>query len=253
MAETFTQLLTSSQLQSGCLFPALERLELNNVSSNNDINLTAYGELRELVIRNCRFHENLRTPPSLEAFTLQGNFANTYPRPEEIKMPAENIHTLYVKGSESIKFLTYARRQGLSSANLRNITIADFVTFNNFAGRFVRNDLAMLHTYAGDGVFDRVTHLSLQDDNIIDGDYAVLHKLFFAIEHLELETPQITDSFISDLIRMPGSRIKSILLRNCMSVPLEVVEWCKARDVRVTIVRQSARPGKVDGHRIRFE
>lgn len=187
---------------------------------------------------NCNFRQTLRTPPTLAAFTLTGNFADTYPRPEEIKMPAENLHTIHVKGTESIKFLTYARRQGLSSARLKTLTISSFVTFGNYAGRFLRNDLEMLHTYAGDGVFEGVDSLGLQDDNIVDGDYAILHRLFAGVEHLDIEAPQITDAFVSDLQRSPRSRIKTITLRNCPNVPPEVIEWSRARNVKVTMVRE---------------
>lgn len=240
-------------MQSGCLFPVLERLELTSVSSNNDVNLAEYLELKHLSLRNCHFHENLRTPPSLESFTLCGNFANTYPRPEEIKMPADNLHTVNVQGTESIKFLTYARRQGLSNRKLRNVTIADFVTFNNFAGRFLRNDLEMLHTYAGTGVFDCVQYLGLQDDNIVDQDYVILHRLFSVVEHLDIEASQITDSFVGDLQRSPNSRLKTVTLRNCTNVSLEIVEWSRARGVKVNIVRQSAQRKINDGRRVRFD
>lgn len=204
-------------------------------------------------MHNCNFRYNLRTPPGLESFTLTGNFADTYPRPEEIKMPADNLHTINVKGIESIRFLTYARRQGLSSTKLKHLTIASFVTFNNFAGRFLRNDLEMLHTYAGDGVFDGVEFLGLQDDNLVDRDFAILHKLFSSVEHLDIEAPQITDAFVSDLQRSPRSRIKTITLRNCVNVPLDIVEWSRIRNVKVNIVRQSLQPSTNNGRRIRYE
>lgn len=168
-------------------------------------------------------------------------------------MPADNLHTIYVKGTESIRFLTYARRQGLSSTKLKNLTIANFVTFNNFAGRFLRNDLEMLHTYAGNGVFDGVEFLGLQDDNIVDGDYVILHKLFSSVEHLDIEAPQITDAFVSDLQRSPRSHIKTMTLRNCANVPLEIVEWSRIRNVKVNIVRQSLQPKTNDGRRLRYE
>lgn len=168
-------------------------------------------------------------------------------------MPAENLHTVNVQGTESIKFLTYARRQGLSNQKLRNVTIADFVTFSNLAGRFLRNDLEMLHTYAGTGVFDCVQQLGLQDDNIVDQDYHILHRLFSVIEHLDIEAPQITDSFVSDLQRSPNNRIKTIILRNCTNVSLEIVDWSRARGVEVSIVRQSAQKKTNDGRRVRYD
>lgn len=168
-------------------------------------------------------------------------------------MPADNLHTVNVHGTESIKFLTYARRQGLSSQKLRNVTIADFVTFTNLAGRFLRNDLEMLHTYAGTGVFDCVQYLTLQDDNIVDQDHVVLHRLFSSIEHLDIEAPQITDSFVSDLQRSANNRIKTITLRNCTNVSLEIVGWSRARDVKVNIVRQSVQKRTHDGSRVRYD
>lgn len=238
---------------NGCLFPLLQRLELNNVSSNKDVNLADYLELKHLSLRNCLFRQTLRTPAGLESFTLCGNFADTYPRPEEIRMPADNLHTVNVQGTESIKFLTYSRRQGLSNQKLRNVAIADFVTFTNLAGRFLRNDLEMLHTYAGTGVFDRVQHLSLQDDNIVDQDYVILHRLFSSVEHLDIEAPQITDSFVSDLQRSANNRIKTITLRNCTNVSLEIVGWCRARDVKVSMIRQSAQKKTLDGRRVRYD
>lgn len=239
-------------MQSGCLFAALERLDLTNVTSDKDIDLTKYSNLKHLGISSCLLHENLRTPPGLESFTLRGKFANTYPRPEEIKMPASNLHAINVAGTESIKFLTYARGQGLSNAKLRDLTIADFLTFNNFAGRVWRNDLSMLQTYAG-GVFDRVESLGLHDDNIADKDYEIVHHIFPHIQYLDIGAAQITDAFVGDLLRCPGSKITTILLRNCHSVPQKIVEWCAARNVQVSVVRDSYSSMTDQGRRIQYE
>lgn len=205
------------------------------------MNLSAYPKLRDLTLEHASIDDryNLRTPPSLVRFTLCGVFANVYPRPEEIKMPATNLATVVVNGPSSIRFLAYAIRQGLNKACLRHLSISDFITYSNVGGRFIENDLNLLRSIPGYDALQNIEVLILKDDNVCDSDFHAVSTLFPAVQHLELESSRITEGFVSDMIQRPDSKIHTVVLRNCTAVSQTIIKFSKVRNVEVKFTRQA--------------
>lgn len=167
-------------------------------------------------------------------------------------MPAAGLHTISVKGPDSIRFLAYSIRQGLSKSVLRSLSISDFVTYSNIAGRHIGNDLDLLHSISGTEALEDVDFLALKDANIRDIDLTVIHSLFPAFRHLDLEAPEITESFVSELLRLPDTKVQTITLRNCSNLSPDVVRWSKLRNVDVKLVRQSRLDDVLGGRRVRY-
>ena len=248
-----TSLISRQLPDNQCLFPQLESLELVNLVVVTQLNLSTYTNLRHFALRNASIDDRyqLRTPSCLECFTLEGPFANVFPQPEEIKFPAQNLTTISVKGSDSIRFLAYAIRQGIQSSRLRHLSITDFVTYTNVAGRFFENNLELLLSIPGKEALQEVEVLALRDDNIGNADHTPVLKLFPNVRHLDLESPRITEEFVSELIKRKENKLETVNLRNCTSVSQSIVAWSKARKVDVKFIRQSLSDAG-GGRRVRY-
>jgi len=235
-------------------FPNIEELQLGNITIDSALDLSQCTQLKELSLRKASINEqcNLRTPRGLGCFILDGPFANVFPSPEEIKMPAAAFHTISVKGSDSIRFLAYAIRQGLSDAVLRNLSISDFVSYSNVAGRHIGSDLDLLRSIPGTDVLNNVEVLAIKDDNIRDTDLTVIRSLFPTFRHLDIEAPEITEAFVSELVKLSGSKLQTITLRNCIKISTDILRWCKLRDVDVKMVRQSRPEDLFGARRVRY-
>ncbi|KAK5091724.1 hypothetical protein LTR05_001909 [Lithohypha guttulata] len=238
-----------------CIFPNLEHFGLTGANVLGQLDLSTYTKLKHLCLRNVHIseHDNLRTPPSLEAFTLEGHFANIFPNPEEIKFPTNNLTTINTTGEESIRFLAYAIRQGLNKAKFRTLSISNFITNNYVAGRHMENNLDLLLPIPGNDAFHNVESLTLRDDNLKNSDWSTVAKLFPAVKHLQLESPQLTEEFVSELVKSQGDTCETVVLINCTAVSQSIIPWMKARCIDVKLVRSASQvPETIGGTTVRY-
>ncbi|KAJ9664665.1 hypothetical protein H2198_000011 [Neophaeococcomyces mojaviensis] len=240
-------------LPTECLFPSLERLDLQHARFSDDLDLRNYASLRDLALRKVHVEDNLRTAAGLTTFELDGPYPDIYPQPEEIKMPAADLERIILKGPDSIRFLGHSFRQGLSSTKLQYLSISDFVTFSQVAGRSISSDLALLSGMQGIEAFSGVGTLVIKDDHIIDTDFMLISAMFPALQSIDIEAERITDAFVSDLVRQPCCKINTITLRNCPNVPSNIVKWGQMRNVEITIVKYGAKGDVMSGRLVRYE
>lgn len=216
---------------------------------SSGLNLSHYDKLETLSLRNVTidYAHNLRTPSSLQEFDLVGEFANIYPRPEEIKFPARNLTSISASGNQAIRFLGYVIRQGLDSEKLRKLRLKDFVTYSLVGDRGVWNNLNTLSILPRTDVFQKVEDLELSDDNLKDSDAATVLHLFPNVRNLELESEQITELFISEIVRALGRKLKSVTLRNCSSMSQQIVSWALTRGLSIQLRRTRTGTSRILG------
>lgn len=222
-----------------CVFPNLARLELKQIYIATGLDLSAYGKLKILSLRNVSISHayNLRTPRSLEEFNLVGEFPNIYPQPEEIKFPAGNLVSVSAQGNQAIRFLGYAIRQGLDRDKIRKLCLRDYVANSSVGNRSVENNLSTLSSIPGSDVFENVDALEISDNNLKDDDAITVSNLFPHIQSLEVESDRISEAFISEMIRRDGCKLKLVTLRNCSAVSQSVAAWAQSRGVVVEFRR----------------
>lgn len=223
----------------------------------NGLDLSQYENLAILSLHNVRIDQpaNLRTPSSLQDFALVGEFPSIYPQPEEIKFPAGNLVSIGAQGSHAIRFLGYAIRQGLDGGNLRKLRLKDYVAYSRVGNREVVNNLDTLSSIPGFQVFENVEDLELSDDNLRDNDAKIVSSLFPNIRTLELESEQITEVFISEIVKRLARKLKYVItIRNCSSVSQKVVPWALSRGVTIESRRTRTDSSRVTGSKsVRYD
>lgn len=85
------------------------------------------------------------------------------------------------------------------------------------------------------GCVKRLRHLTLRCQSLNDNHSATFIEHLPQLENLTLSVAAITGVFIMDLLKAPQSRLKEILLCDCLAVSRDIVPWAQARNVKITI------------------
>lgn len=236
--------------------PNIERLELDNIALHTTLDLSMYEKLTSLALRETMLFK-LKIPPTIENLQWSGPYIRDHVViSEERDVPASNIGSLDLKGSNSISRLVELIQNGLSRTRLRRLAITSFVSLTRIGGTYLESNLEFLATVPGVEELTNVEHLTLRDDNIFDEVSPLVFSLFPNVKHLELESFSITEQIVTDHIKSKESVLETVVFRNCPKVSHDVEKWARARGVEVEHIRQSGIPSSFAAgseRRIRYE
>jgi hypothetical protein len=85
------------------------------------------------------------------------------------------------------------------------------------------------------GCVKRLRHLTLRCQSLNDKHSTTFINHLPRLESLTLSVAAITGVFIMDLLKAPQSRLKEILLQDCLAVSRDIVPWAQARNVNISI------------------
>lgn len=215
-------------------FPNLRSLSISGAqfepsesdSSVSQLDLSSHIHLRRMRLSlRTQLPMKLVLPQSMEILdctTSPGSLRQTsYILAEPLDL--RNLHTLSLEGLSANSIMdrlgTLDISPRLQVLNLINST-------SSCLSRMASQGLQVTRT---------CWRLSLSSEELNDQHVKSFLDLFPAIEDLTLEAPLISGVFISDLVHSKSSRLKKVLLQDCVKVSSDIQEWLKSQNIECRI------------------